>query len=203
MTPKLAYCTTRDAARRLGVSLRTAQLWVDSGILDAWRTDGGHRRIKIDSVERLLNNKAQGTQKTDVPTGAHFSATEPLRILVAEDDNALLRLYKLRLESWRLPLRVSTAANGYEAVLLVGRESPDLMIADLRMPGVDGLKMLRALSSSSYREGMEIIIVTGLDADSIATLGELPHGIRVFHRPVPFTELRELVELMIARRAAL
>ena len=48
------FCTTREAAEILGVSLKTAQLWSESGLLEAWRTDGGHRRIFRSSVERLL-----------------------------------------------------------------------------------------------------------------------------------------------------
>ena len=45
-----AYCTTREAAELLGVSLTTAQLWVESGLLEAWKTEGGHRRIHRTSV---------------------------------------------------------------------------------------------------------------------------------------------------------
>ena len=47
--------STREVARLLGVSLKTVQLWVDNGILDAWKTVGGHRRITFESVERLRN----------------------------------------------------------------------------------------------------------------------------------------------------
>lgn len=48
-----AFLTTREAAQVLGVSLRTVQLWVDGGTLDAWKTVGGHRRVTKESVERL------------------------------------------------------------------------------------------------------------------------------------------------------
>jgi len=47
------YCTTAEAARSLGVSIRTIQLWVDGGVLAAWKTVGGHRRITLDSLSRL------------------------------------------------------------------------------------------------------------------------------------------------------
>ena len=47
------YCTTAEAARSLGVSIRTIQIWVDGGVLTAWKTVGGHRRILLDSVERF------------------------------------------------------------------------------------------------------------------------------------------------------
>lgn len=46
--------STREASEILGVSLRTVQLWVDSGVLEAWKTVGGHRRISRASVEALL-----------------------------------------------------------------------------------------------------------------------------------------------------
>ena len=45
--------TTREAAMRLGVSLRTVQLWVEAGTLPAGRTPGGHRRIRLSAVEAL------------------------------------------------------------------------------------------------------------------------------------------------------
>ena len=46
-------CSTREAAEILGVSLRTIQVWVDNGILDAWKTAGGHRRVSLRSVRRV------------------------------------------------------------------------------------------------------------------------------------------------------
>mgnify|MGYP000630290012 CR=1 FL=1 len=45
-----SFLTTREAAQVLGVSLRTTQLWVENGQLDAWKTEGGHRRISRASV---------------------------------------------------------------------------------------------------------------------------------------------------------
>ena len=48
-----AFCTTRDAANLLGVSVGTVKLWVERGLLQAWKTSGGHRRISRESVQRL------------------------------------------------------------------------------------------------------------------------------------------------------
>ena len=46
------YCTTREAAKILGTSLRTIQLWVESGILQAWKTPGGRRRVTRESMQQ-------------------------------------------------------------------------------------------------------------------------------------------------------
>lgn len=189
------FCTTREAAQMLGVSVRTAQLWVENGTLQAWKTDGGHRRISIESVQRVAQSKRLSEPRQSLP--------EEMRILVVEDDNLLLRLYKAQIESWQLPLRVSVAHNGIEGLILVGRLSPDLLITDLNMPELDGFGMLRTLARTSYREGMEIVVVTGLDDAEIDAAGGLPKDIMLLRKPVHFAELRTYCETLLARRKEL
>ena len=195
-----AYCTTREAAQLLGISLRTAQLWVENGQLEAWKTEGGHRRISRSSVMRLLEGSPAAA-----PTGETSATRLPLdrlKVLVVEDDNILLKLYKSVLSSWKLPLDIVTANNGIEGLILIGRDAPDLMITDLSMPGMDGFQLIRALAASTLRAGMEIIVVSGLDAADIEAKGGLPKDVRLFPKPVPFVELHAIVSNLLARRAA-
>lgn len=58
--PGARMLTTREAALRLGVSLRTVQLWVEADILPAARTPGGHRRIPYNAVEALALSTGLG-----------------------------------------------------------------------------------------------------------------------------------------------
>lgn len=182
----------------LGVSLRTAQLWTESGLLEAWKTEGGHRRISRASVQRLL---AGERVPRSVPVAGERRIAR-MKILVVEDDVVLLKLYKTVIANWGLPLDVSVAGNGVEGLILVGRDTPDLMITDLAMPGMDGFELIRSLATSSFREGMEIVVVTGLDAADVEARGGLPDGVRLFPKPVPFTELRAIVAGMLERRAS-
>lgn len=50
--------TTAAAARLLGVAVSTTQLWLESGALPSWKTPGGHRRVRLSAVQRLLADKA-------------------------------------------------------------------------------------------------------------------------------------------------
>ena len=75
---------------------------------------------------------------------------------VVEDDSVLLKLYKTVVAAWNLPVDLITAGNGVEGLIRVGRDTPDLMITDLSMPGMDGFELIRSLATSSFREGMEI-----------------------------------------------
>ena len=49
-----AFYTTRGVAKLLQVSVKTAQLWVESGVLQAWKTPSGRRRITHTSVRELI-----------------------------------------------------------------------------------------------------------------------------------------------------
>ena len=49
--------TTRDAARLLGISVSTAQKWIESGALESWKTPGGHRRMRQSAVIALLEER--------------------------------------------------------------------------------------------------------------------------------------------------
>ena len=50
--------TTRDAARLLGIAVSTAQQWIENGVLPAWKTPGGHRRVRLSDVGALLRDRA-------------------------------------------------------------------------------------------------------------------------------------------------
>lgn len=187
--------TTRQAAERLGVSLRTVQLWVESGILPAWKTAGGHRRISREAVERLVHKRDVALD----PDGPD----RPFRLLIVEDEDSLRKLYEIKIASWRLPLEILTTANGYEALLLIGDKRPDLLVSDLNMPGIDGFRMIRTLLASPDYRNLEIVVVTALDDTEIADRGGLPEGVRVYRKPIPFGDLEALVRDRCEERAQL
>ncbi|OZA27330.1 MAG: excisionase [Hydrogenophilales bacterium 17-61-9] len=187
-------CTTREAAKRLGVSLRTVQLWVESGVLRAWKTAGGHRRILVASVDDILK------QRREALGGAEASAAEaqPLTLVVVEDDPDLLKLYRLQVAAWKLPLQLVTATNGFEGLVRIGETQPRMLITDLNMPGMDGFRMIRSLRGSADYKEMDIVAVTALDRAEIADRGGLPEDVKVMTKPVPFSELERLVRARLA-----
>lgn len=198
-TKRIAYCTTREAAQMLGVSLRTVQLWSENGLLQAWKTGGGHRRISRSSVEGLLHDE-QAPRRVRRPAGG--PDLQRIKVLVVEDDSILLKLYRTVVASWDLPADIITTDNGIEGLIRIGRDSPDLLVTDLGLPGMDGFALLRNLAASSFRDGMEIVAVTGLDAAEIEARGGLPEGVRVLPKPVPFTELKTILSGILEHRAS-
>jgi len=181
------FCTTREAAALLGVSIGTVQLWVESDLLQAWKTAGGHRRVMRESVDRLLHKSAQVEQ----PQAKSLAAEKERRlsVLIVEDDPSLLRLYQAKMSRWPIKLDLATADNAVAALLAIGRGGPDLLITDLNMPFTNGFEMLRVLTRAPEAVHTTIVVVSGLDAAEIARRGPVPPGIEVLSKPVPFDRL--------------
>lgn len=67
--------TTAAAARLLGVAVSTTQLWLESGALPSWKTPGGHRRVRLSAVLKLLEERARNRQPS-----VRASATKPAMV---------------------------------------------------------------------------------------------------------------------------
>jgi excisionase family DNA binding protein len=174
----------------LGVSHRTVQLWVESGLLMAWKTAGGHRRIALASIERHVERRRQAMQDRSAPTRR--------KVLLVEDDAATLALYEATMSGWDMPLDVVRAANGFEALIRIGETRPHLLVGDLSMPGVDGLRMIRTLRASETYRDMAIVVISGLDPATIRAMG-LPDDIPVLPKPVDPGALRAAIEGVLHR----
>lgn len=172
----------------LGVSVGTVQLWVESGLLQAWKTAGGHRRVLRDSVDHLLHKESL---PSPIPVAAAQPAFSPhrLSVMVVEDDANLLRLYEANISRWPMAPEITLVNNAVEALLLMGQKSPDMLIADLNMAGMDGFKMLSVLHNSPAMTNTTIVVVTGLDAAEIESKGGVPAGIEVLQKPISFARL--------------
>lgn len=204
-----AFCTTRQAADRIGVSHRTVQMWVENGALQAWKTAGGHRRITNASVDLLLEKRQQSLRASpaaapSAPARTHRGSAEPgLRsVLIVDDDAMLLRLYELEMSTWGMDLAVRKASNGIEALVRIGEARPDLLVSDLHMPGLDGLGMIRSLRSNPATAAMPLVVISGLDQPTVRAMG-LPEDVPYFTKPASLAALRAAVTSALPPPAAL
>ncbi len=186
------FVTTREAARMLNVSLRTVQLWTESGVLNAWKTAGGHRRISAESVQRLRDEQILTTAAS---TGKSNST-----IVIVEDDPLYRELYRLKIATWQLFANIIVAKDGFEGLLTIGKVNPPVVITDLRMPGMDGFQMIRSLQDASLN--LDIIVITGLSDGEIEREGGLPGNVTLLKKPDPLDQLEELLRSKYATTLA-
>ncbi|MFB8032293.1 response regulator [Streptomyces sp. NPDC056004] len=89
----------------------------------------------------------------------------PTRILIADDQDDVRSGFRLILSSQPDMTVVGEAADGLAAVRLAHSLRPDLVLADIRMPGLDGLELTRRLAGPDVPDPIRVLVVTTFDHD--------------------------------------
>ena len=176
--------STRDAANSLGVSVRTVQLWVESGSLQAWKTPGGHRRIYRQSVNNMLAARHQleiQANRFEVLICAH--AASDAAPLVAQ-----LKMLGPELHSRAVYTSV-------DAITQISEHRPDLLIIDLVQENTSSMQLLDILRSTLSHRTLHIIVVTDLTDEALEKLGGLYSGITKFGKPWLMAQMQRLVRI--------
>jgi excisionase family DNA binding protein len=187
------FCSTQSAANLLAVSHRTVQLWVENGTLRAWKTAGGHRRISLDSIEKLVSIRQEAIGAQQFSKESAF----PRKVLLVDQDQTLVSLYETEMRRWGLPIIIMKAFDGFNALIRMGEVRPDLLIIDLSMSGIDAARMVRALRENVSYKNISIIIISGLETKTVKAM-ELPKDVAVFTKPLSFDQMRAAVERALA-----
>ena len=117
------------------------------------------------------------------------------RILVVDDEEIARRNLSHVLS--REGYDVDCAQDGAAALALLAEKEYQLVLTDLRMPGIDGFEMIRRLRADPQLQELDIVVVSGLADDEILENGGLPADVILYSKPVPFRELKGYVQAKI------
>ena len=92
------------------------------------------------------------------------------KVMVVEDDASLREIYSIRITAEGY--EVVSAGDGEEALAMVVREKPDLILSDVMMPKISGFDMLDILRSTPETAGIKVVMMTALSAEDQRQRGE-------------------------------
>ncbi len=187
----------------LGVSLRTVQLWVEAGVLNAWKTQGGHRRVSLESIEKVLAERdviSNLKSNTRRKLSSAKNTSSSLNVLVAEDNEVYRDLLEFYFENIEIPVILTFVEDGFECLISLGKQLPDIIITDLNMPKISGFDLIRHLVSCDSYDNLEIIALTGLTPEDVNDKGGLPERVKIFYKPFSFKQLESIVGDLIKRK---
>jgi excisionase family DNA binding protein len=208
-------CTTVEVAGRLGLAVRSVQLMVDRGELEAWKTPGGHRRISRRSVDRWVAARHAGPAAT---TGAAASAVPavapapaPLRkagagagaatVLLIEDSRHFQNLVSLLVRQHFPEVELHVADDGIAGLALAGKLQPAVLLVDILLPGIDGATLISGLRSHPAFAPSRLIVITSLEGAALEPYAFALAGVPVVHKPRLVLELPALLRAALESRA--
>lgn len=186
---RISPLSTGEIAKYCHVSPVTVYHWVKDGKIKAFATPGGHYRVlPSDFRDFLVRNL--------MPVPPVFRERKERRLLVVDDDEGMLEVIRAVAEGLEPKIAVRTAMNGYHACLALGAEPAAAALVDLKMPGMDGLELCRALRTADATREMAIVVVSGFRdeeaARALAGIGVTRHLDKPFAARELETLLREL-----------
>ncbi len=173
--------STTEVARRLRVSTPTIQRWVDAGLLKAWKTPGGHRRVDAASALALFQAQA-------MPEGA-----TSIRAIVVDDNPDDRELLEAIVREALPGIGVASFDNAVQALVAIGRHAPAIVITDIVMPHMDGLEMIHQLAEHCEVRPTLLVAVSATVLRGAARARGLPADAVFMTKPVKSGELIALL----------
>lgn len=187
--------TVNQVSELLQVSPQTIVNWIEAGKLEAYKTPGGHRRIKRHDLEAFVKQHAMPV--FGLPPDSEEEGKKMKKILVVDDDQVIVETITAGLEEDPHGYEVISAADGFEAGLQVSHFRPDLLILDIMMPDIDGYEVCRKLKSSEETKHIKIIVLSGyLDEESYKKMREYGADL-CFSKPLPLDRLKEEIARLL------
>jgi excisionase family DNA binding protein len=160
------FLTTEEVLEYLQVNLRTVYRLIKAGKIPAVRVGRQWRFRKRDIDAWLDSQRLRGGARAAaaaVPARSATGATRP-RVLVVDDEASIRDLLSKTLALAEYD--VDVAPDGRSALERMRMYPYDLLIADLKMPGMDGLTVIR--EAKRYKSDLPVIIITGFSTESSA-----------------------------------
>ncbi len=194
--------STIEAARLLGLAVRSVQLMVDRGELQAWKTPGGHRRISRASVQQWQQGQRPQSEGSAPPPQAKPPAGGR-RVLLIEDSAHFQNLVSLLIRQRFPEVQLKVASDGIAGLAMIGEWRPEVLLVDILLPGIDGGTLITSLRTHPQFRDSRLIVVTSLDEAHRAPFAFALQGVPVVHKPRLVSDLPPLLAATLAQRQAL
>jgi excisionase family DNA binding protein len=165
ITPE-SFLTSHQVGAMLQVSRRSVNNWIEQGRIHAFRTPGGHRRVRAsDLVAFLVANH--------FPIPSDLVPLARRRLVVIDDDVRQLRSYQRLLAPHSHAIELRMFERGIDALLEIGAFDPAIVVLDIVMPGLDGLEVCRRVKAHERTKQVDIVICSGnlsmqVEAEAVA-----------------------------------
>lgn len=133
--------------------------------------------------------------ESDVTAGPWPAPSKPVVLAVDDEPDMLENLARIFRRS---PYLCMTAANGQDALAIVQRCHPDLILTDLRMPGMDGLALLRA--AKRLAPATPVLVFTAYASESAASEAAHAGAAAFITKPFSGAHLLQSVERALGQR---
>ncbi|MEZ4270564.1 MAG: response regulator [Myxococcota bacterium] len=145
--------TSYQVGSLLQVNPSSVNKWVKDGRIPAFRTPGGHHRIRAADLVSFLKSHR-------MPVPRLLSNAGKRRVLIVDDDLNQLKSLERVFKTHESRLEIRSVDNGIDALVMVGALDPHVVVLDVFMPNLDGIEVCRRLRGMKETENIKVVITS-------------------------------------------
>jgi excisionase family DNA binding protein len=148
---KKNYCTTKEAANSLGVSVATIQKYCDSGLLKTHRTLGGHRRIPLQSLDDLIIGT---TGRFDIK----YIQDNRFKVMLSNHDEYIVNAFEKFHSNYDSKILMIKLPTIFDVMIEIGRVSPELVCICMDSTEYDGFNIAKSIEKNDRLKNTMVVL---------------------------------------------
>ncbi|MCI0571701.1 MAG: response regulator [Myxococcaceae bacterium] len=184
--------TTHDISHLLQVDPSTVSKWIDRGILLAFRTPGGHRRVRAADLRSFLISH-------EMPVPEELGG-DVVRLMLLDGEKLLLELTRKAFKAVASSVDLHTTSSAVEALLQVVDLKPHGLVVDLGLTELDALELVRRLKAHKPLESVKLVTMTSRHTPEAVEASLKAGAVACLPKPLDPGALLELFRVPLAMR---
>lgn len=186
--------TTFQISKICNVTHRTVLSWINQGKIKAFKTPGGHSRVREEDLFDFL-------KQYNIPIPATLKELT-VDVLIVDDEPDILSLIEQNiLQHAELKNRVVThkSQNGIDALMYVGKNTPRIVILDICLPHIDGFEICKRIRENKETSDCYIIAISGYNCEESQKKALAAGANEFFPKPFNFNDLCSSVAVIVKK----
>ena len=186
---------THEIAKICQVTPPSIWRWVKEGRLPYFTTAGGRRKVWAKDLALFLKER-------NIPIPDTVKQIDSKKILIVDDEAQIRQIVKRVLKTIDPELEIAEAEDGFEAGRKVTQMSPALIILDIGLPGMNGIKICKMIRSDAQLEGTKILAISGQNIPSLKKECSKAGADDFLRKPFTVEEIKDRVHRLLDSQMA-
>lgn len=166
--------------------------WIENGLIPVLITPRGHKHVWAEDLICFL-------KKNSMPIPSELTSYGKSTILIVDDDELIRQTIKRMIQEDFPGVVVVEAVNGEDAGIKINQFAPELVILDIKLPGIDGFRVSRMIRSYECFKHIKILAMSGCNIEEYRKRAS-DSGIDDFlEKPFNMDQMKEAVGKLIGQ----
>ncbi len=187
--------TSHEVGALLQVNPSSINKWVKEGRIAAFRTPGGHRRIRARDLVEFLDGH-------QMPVPARLQSASRRRVIAVDGDAAALKALEKALRPYQDRVQLISAPSAIDALMQVGLARPHVVVLDASMDELDAIEVCRRIKANPETRAITVLLASAHVTSSLENKATQAGAAQVLRKPLDLATLLGELGVSPASRTA-